>query len=517
MSAFSFENIGNNTYLTYKINDSDQVDSLSLGMITNNQIPGFALVVYNQMDNEKYLKYNITAKVPAKQFLTGVVNKKRLLDVLYNMISALQLAEEYMLEIDSLLLDLEYIYVDVSTHETHMVCLPVLNSKREEINVTQFFKDIVFSTQFDQTENCDYVAKLINYLNINSVIALNDFKTLLGELKLAQVEPVKQASIQSPPRTHVREETKPNVNVSSPVMPAGQIPSAQQQVPMQPQMQKPVPPQAPPAANGSTPNAPAENKEAQGESISFMKLLMHYNKENAELYKNQKKNKPQKTAGEKTNSKSPKPPKATRATKLPKAPKTNFAAPGFAMPGDAPPPVAPSANIPPANSAPVNKTVVHNQAVNNVLVNNVPAAAPVPPVANSYAQADFGETTVLGNIEDGETTVLGAEMPLNGQAAAKKSPFLIRNKNNERIPVANTNFKIGKERTYVDYFIADNSYISRCHANIITNENGFFLVDNNSRNRTYLNSRQITGSVQEKIENGDKITLANEEFTFIVE
>ena len=53
---FNIENQGVNTYLTYKISEEDIVDSLSLGMLTNNKIPGVADVLFTQMNDDRYLK-----------------------------------------------------------------------------------------------------------------------------------------------------------------------------------------------------------------------------------------------------------------------------------------------------------------------------------------------------------------------------------------------------------------------------------------------------------------------------
>lgn len=38
---FSYENQGINTYLVYEIDKSDEIDSMSLGMLTNNKNPRF--------------------------------------------------------------------------------------------------------------------------------------------------------------------------------------------------------------------------------------------------------------------------------------------------------------------------------------------------------------------------------------------------------------------------------------------------------------------------------------------
>lgn len=72
---FNIENQGVNTYLTYKISEEDIVDSLSLGMLTNNKIPGVADVLFTQMNDDRYLKYNISSRISVKQFFEGIVTK----------------------------------------------------------------------------------------------------------------------------------------------------------------------------------------------------------------------------------------------------------------------------------------------------------------------------------------------------------------------------------------------------------------------------------------------------------
>ena len=152
MAQLFFENQGTNTYLVYAVSSEDIVDTMSLGMITNNKIPGLASTVFTQMDESKFIKYNVSAKVPVSQFFTGAVNKKRLLGVFKGIVNAMLSAEEYMLDTNSIILDLDYIYTDVSTCETVLVCLPIIDTENDNINLGQFFKNIMFSTQFDQTE-----------------------------------------------------------------------------------------------------------------------------------------------------------------------------------------------------------------------------------------------------------------------------------------------------------------------------------------------------------------------------
>ena len=124
---------------------------------------------------------------------------------------------------------------------------------------------------------------------------------------------------------------------------------------------------------------------------------------------------------------------------------------------------------------------------------------------------NFGETTVLGvGMAAGETTVLGAAQ------AQIVSPYLLRLKNNERIQLSKPVFRIGKERSYVDYFISDNTAVSRSHANILIKGTEFYIVDTNSTNHTYVNGNMIQSNVETKLEHGSKVRLANEEFEFFM-
>ena len=73
---------------------------------------------------------------------------------------------------------------------------------------------------------------------------------------------------------------------------------------------------------------------------------------------------------------------------------------------------------------------------------------------------------------------------------------------------------MGKERSFVDYFIGDNTAVSRSHANFITRDGEYFVVDTNSTNHTFVNGQMIQSNSEVKISHGDTIRLGNEDFEF---
>lgn len=528
---FNFENQGTNTYLVYAVKAEDEIDTMSLGMITNNKIPGLASTVFTQMDTTKYIKYNVSAHISAKQFFSGVVNKKRLVGVFSGIVNAMLSAEDYMIDTNSILLDLDYIFADVSTCETVLVCLPLKEVEQNPVDLCVFFKNIVFSTQFDQTENCDYVAKIINYLNSTPMFSLNDFKGILDRIQNQNIVSNTSNSVHknTQPAVHnttvnqtsVKTVTQSVVN-TNPVSVAQTvkadnmktaIPAEPVQKVQQTQKQMNIPASNSPAfkipgnlnaqsVQKATDNATKPVAEPV-EKMSMFYLLQHYNKENAAAYKAQKEAKKQ----QKTGNAIPNVATANSENNIPA--KSNFAVPqknnqqmnsGFAIPGQQ-----------------IQNNVQNQTAVQSVVPTQTAAVSPSTLSYQTQTQTqfvaqsmNFGETTVLGGGMIGETTVLGA----TNSTVSQEKPYLVRCKNNERINLDKPVFRIGKEKSYVDYFIGDNSAISRSHANLITREGKYFVLDTNSTNHTFVNGSMISSNVEVEVKHGTKIKFANEEFEF---
>lgn len=93
-------------------------------------------------------------------------------------------------------------------------------------------------------------------------------------------------------------------------------------------------------------------------------------------------------------------------------------------------------------------------------------------------------------------------------------PKLFRVLTDEKISINKPVFRLGKERSYVDYFVTNNVAVSRSHADIITRGNRYFVKDLNSKNHTYVNDKEIPVNFEVEICDGDKIKLGNEEFIF---
>lgn len=541
MRELNYENQGTNTYLVYEIKETDVVDSMSLGMLTNNRINGLAQTIFTQMDSTKYIKFNVSAKVSVAQFFMGAVNKKRLLGVFKGIADAILASEDYMLDVNNMLLDLDYIFTDVSTCETVLLCLPVMDEDCAIADMRSFFRNIMFSTQFDQTENCDYVARLINYLNSTPIFSMADFRELVVSLLSGEsIQPVEQPASQPMSQitpqpvqqaTQVSQQPAPQPIVQ----PTPQIVSQPVQQPVsqpvaQPKIEIPTP--QPVAKNVVQADVSMDEDKASAEpQITMMGLLRNFSKENMALYKAQKEAQKAAPKPEKVKEKKDKKDKKEKVKPVasPNA--------GFAIPGQAPstpmvseiskqsvvtsqqPKVSASAG---STMKPIQATVFKpsnektqeqpaiSQSTPQPVVQPVTSSPTILPSQMAFNGAGFGETTVLGTPAIGETTVLSqAQNPMQ-----PVTPYLLRNKSSEKILLTKPSFRIGKEKSFVDYFIADNTAISRCHAQIVNHDGGYYVVDTNSTNHTFVNGMMINSNEEVKLSDGDKVRLANEDFEF---
>lgn len=596
MLEFRYENVGSHTFLVYDVAETDMLDSMSLGMITNNKIRGFADALFFQMDSQKAIKYNISSKVSLSAFLSGTIKKAQLLGVLKSISEAYITADDYMIDSDSIITDPNCIFVDVSSKKAVVICVPLMEMPSEYHNLFGMLKSIITGIQYDQNEDCGYVAKLFNYFNGNNSFSVYDFDSFLNGIidtgKTADNTPAADSNKAEKKNTVVSQNVNNvsgvpgsmsaqsqsygvnNTNnnyaynnrgqnqVRSQVQNQGQNQvrsqgqnQGQNQVRSQAQNQgqnqarnqaqsrgqnqayvnsvnqtasannqRSVSQNA--QANGgfAVPNGgvPKKQKNQQPvpqtgaeaeQQMGLFYLLQHYNKENAAAYKAQKAEKKRKKNQKGNDFQQAEVQNNFNNQAVRQVPGSNMKIPGKINSGV----TVVNHNIQNSVQTQNNQNNSYNNVSNSNMNTNTSANSGNSFVNQNAASASasqssavsFGETTVLGVGMAGETTVLSS----NGMQQ-NISPQLYRMRNNERIPVNKPIFKIGKERSYVDYFISDNSAISRSHANVLTKNGKYYVVDTNSTNHTYINGKMIQSNTEVEIEHGDKIRFANEDFEF---
>ena len=558
---FTFENKGTSSYLVYEIQPSDELDTMSVGMLTNNRIDGLAPVSFTQMDSIRKIHYNVTSKISVHQVFEVPVTRQRLLSIFSNIVSAFLSVEDYMIDLNSIVVDPNYIFVDVTTNEVMLICVPVISLTSREVDLQSFFKNLFFSVQYDSRENCAYIAQIINYLNSSMTFSLEEFKNILDTLLYGSgvVVPEEEKKPWDPSKmgTVDLEEYRKIIGGGSNGGFSGQG-GSNSGFSGQGGSNSGF------SGQGGSNSGFSGQGSHRGEKVvstqkrmSFFHLMMHYSKENAAIYKAQKAqakqakyqqyshvNGQQGINGQRMNIPGQNPQIPRNGGMYPPPPggkKQPKGMPGMNIPGQNvqnpqyPPQASPAKGKTKGKKPPMN---IPGQTPPGGSLNGqfpqqpgrqefIPHGPGTPAVPGDkpwqeeyYPQAqvqgmnpnasgnkpDFGQTVIL-NPKAGQTVVLNA-------AVAPSQPYLLRCKTGEKIPLNKPVFRIGKEKSYVDYCIADNKAISRSHANVIFKNGKYYVVDTNSTNHTYVNGKILPSNMEMEIAHGMKIRLADEEFEF---
>lgn len=533
---FTCENKGDRTYLTYMLDNISSLDTMTLGMMTNNEIKGLLHLDFSQINGQGICRFNISSKISMKQILSSPVNRNTLLGIFQGICDTLLSLDEFMISTDSIVLNTDYIYVSISDYDAGVVCLPILSKVNPVDNMGMFFKDILFSVQLESYENSDCVGRMINYINSNSVFSISEFRDLIVALKgnapMGQVSRNISASVSSNVVNHQTSVSPvtPSVPVVTPTSPSVSVPTSiptHNSVPTTPSVSTvPVVPIQQPVKTvtkvASSNNSEIEALRAQlrtipeEDDISLFYLLQHYNSENNEKYKKAKEIKEKNAEINKkikelemgmpgVSSEKGKKEKKSKPAKANNKPSNMNV--GYVIPGQdkiqSNPVSVPSMPSMPQTSVPKATTPVAP-----VVQTPIPMNVSTPP---TMSVGNFGETTVLGGANTyGETTVLSAS-----EVAAPSVPYLFRLSNNEKIYINKNIFKIGKDSSSCDYAIP-NGAVSRSHATIYKKDNSFYLLDVGSTNHTYLNESMISPNQDVRLNDGDKVKFANEEYKFMI-
>lgn len=131
------------------------------------------------------------------------------------------------------------------------------------------------------------------------------------------------------------------------------------------------------------------------------------------------------------------------------------------------------------------------------------------------------QSSKLGN--DGETGVLDPSFwntALKNTPSSKLAvsapkamvyPKLVHSRTNKETEIRKESFWIGKGSTDL---VIEKDVISRKHAELVVKGNHYFIIDNDSTNKTFVDGKQIPARASVEIYDGTKIKFADEEYIF---
>ena len=474
----------------YLLDAADVVDTkVDMGM--SGRFPQIIPYTLEEKEGQRTFVYQIGERMQMTEFLKKEINKKQMLTLLYNVLSALETFGMNMISLSYVAKDIQYIFVNPETLEVSFIVAAVDKEITDLNEVRDFVKAIICDATYFEMDRDNYVARLISFTNRRGTFSISDMKKYVDNLLLDMGIHIEEEKKQEVKENKTAADKVSRVGVmqnqakmSQPVspMPNGQ-PMPGRPMPMpngQPMPGRPMPmPGRPmPMPNGQPmPGRPMPMPNGQpmpgrpmpmpnGQPMPNRPMPMQMGPDGKPVA-------PMPTGQ----------PMPNRPMPMQMGPDGKPVAP---MPNGQPMPNRPM----PMQMGPDGKPIVPPVSPMNgaaPMPEKKPEAAPVPPMPEQKTDAPKPQAPV---------------------------PYLLRTATNEKIYINKPEFAIGRSATKADYTVTDNSDVSRIHC-IIERKNGVsYIKDNQSTNGTYVNGKNIAGQENVFLTNNAKVSLGDEEFVY---
>ena len=435
----------------YLLDAADVVDTkVDMGM--SGRFPQIIPYTLEEKEGQRTFVYQIGERMQMTEFLKKEINKKQMLTLLYNVLSALETFGMNMISLSYVAKDIQYIFVNPETLEVSFIVAAVDKEITDLNEVRDFVKAIICDATYFEMDRDNYVARLISFTNRRGTFSISDMKKYVDNLLLDMGIHIEEEK---------KQEVKENKTAADKVSRVGVMQNqAKMSQPVSPMSNgQPMPGRPMPMPNGQPmPNRPMPMQMGpDGKPVAPM------------------------PNGQ---------PMPNRPMPMQMGPDGKPVAP---MPNGQPMPnrPMPMPNRPmPMQMGPDGKPVAPPVSPMNgaaPMPEKKPEAAPVPPMPEQKTDAPKPQAPV---------------------------PYLLRTATNEKIYINKPEFAIGRSATKADYTVTDNSDVSRIHC-IIERKNGVsYIKDNQSTNGTYVNGKNIAGQENVFLTNNAKVSLGDEEFVY---
>ena len=441
----------------YLLDAADVVDTkVDMGM--SGRFPQIIPYTLEEKEGQRTFVYQIGERMQMTEFLKKEINKKQMLTLLYNVLSALETFGMNMISLSYVAKDIQYIFVKPETLEVSFIVAAVDKEITDLNEVRDFVKAIICDATYFEMDRDNYVARLISFTNRRGTFSISDMKKYVDNLLLDMGIHIEEEK---------KQEVKENKTAADKVSRVGVMQNqAKMSQPVSPMSNgQPMPGRPMPMPNGQPmPGRPMPMPNGQPMPNRPMPMQMGPDGKLVAPMPNGQ-------------------PMPNRPMPMQMGPDGKPVAP---MPNGQPMPNRPM----PMQMGPDGKPIVPPVSPMNgaaPMPEKKPEAAPVPPMPEQKTDAPKPQAPV---------------------------PYLLRTATNEKIYINKPEFAIGRSATKADYTVTDNSDVSRIHC-IIERKNGVsYIKDNQSTNGTYVNGKNIAGQENVFLTNNAKVSLGDEEFVY---
>lgn len=536
--SFKVRNIGSEKYLSYILNDDCEFDEELLDYLEENKIPELIDIIYEEDDENDYLTYNVTGRTTVDALLSNTVNAEKILGIVRGVASGIVNLRDLGIPASYVILHKGFTYVNPVTYDVGMLCVPVEADANINAEFRTFVKDILTSVKYDDSEDCNYVARLLNLLNTDKFTVRN-FYSQLTEL-------MESAGMQV-------EEKFLDID--------GDISVSQSTVDTSPDTSMDDLPEYKDVSFGEDDGSEEEDdtvadvdslfkdltfddseKQEEGKSVSDgIDMSVFDDSVFDDLETENVDDDSDYTEALTSDVEVPEPQEPKTQSSLTEVAQTTDGVMEVELERQKEQiPVLISTdevmdNPPVVKNIKINRAKIIQKAVVDAeesIIDNPTEQITAPQYMNGEAvEPETNMDPVTSKVETEEKKGTGSTVELTGgmnvvkdsdsevvaavsKGVPKAMPYIVRVNTGERVMINKAVFKIGKAGRGVDYHVGGNGAISKVHIIIYQREDGCYLKDNKTTNGTYLNGQRLDDNGEMKLSNDAMISIGGEDFIF---
>ena len=556
---FKVRNIGSEKYLSYVLDDDCDFDEELLDYLEDNKIGELIDIIYEEDDENDYFTYNITDRVTVDTLFKDKVNAEKLLGVIRGIATSIVNLRDLGIPISYIILHRGFTYVNPVTYDVKLICLPIESGASMNSEFRHFAKNLIVNAQYDTTEDCNYIAKVLNLLNVEK-FTIRAFAGELTELMESAGMDVEEAFVDLDGGIEVSQSANAVVDEGNGIddLPEFKDVAFDEEDDDGLDMYEEEPTEAntifkdldldaEEPYDGETETLTSGESVAAGVGSVNMDAFDDSALEELKIDDTLEEYPDDEVASEEEAAAEPELdlediiPEIKPVKIQPKVEEIAHTAEGVTE-------VAPVAETedkpvlidtteiddlidhpPVMKSIKINRAKIIQRAVNEIEDDKI--ENPTENIIASGLDADAEPETNMdpatipeaGNDDEtGSTVELTAGMNVvpdteednKASNAPKAMPYIVRVNTGERVMINKAVFKIGKANRGVDFTISGNGAVSRVHAIIYQREDGCYLKDNKTTNSTYVNGQKLAENQEVLLKNDSEIVLGDEDFIF---
>lgn len=556
---FKVRNIGSEKYLSYVLDDDCDFDEELLDYLEDNKIGELIDIIYEEDDENDYFTYNITDRVTVDTLFKDKVNAEKLLGVIRGIATSIVNLRDLGIPISYIILHRGFTYVNPVTYDVKLICLPVESGASMNAEFRHFAKNLIVNAQYDTTEDCNYIAKVLNLLNVEK-FTIRAFAGELTELMESAGMDVEEAYVDLDGGIEVSQSANAVADEGNGIddLPEFEDVAFDEEDDDGLDMYEEEPTEAntifkdldldaEEPYDGETETLTSGEPVAAGVGSVNMDAFDDSALEELKIDDTLEEYPDDEVASEEEAAAEPELdlediiPEIKPVKIQPKVEEIAHTAEGVTE-------VAPVAETedkpvlidtteiddlidhpPVMKSIKINRAKIIQRAVNELEDDKI--ENPTENIIASGLDADAEPETNMdpatipeaGNDDEtGSTVELTAGMNVvpdteednKASNAPKAMPYIVRVNTGERVMINKAVFKIGKANRGVDFTISGNGAVSRVHAIIYQREDGCYLKDNKTTNSTYVNGQKLAENQEVLLKNDSEIVLGDEDFIF---